>query len=64
MTNIEVQTNGVPYIFSQLGGNSSGHGVSGVTLAGVRLDNQTATTLGDLNATENAFVSGVRVLPK
>ena len=63
MTNIEVQTNGVPYIFSQLAGNSTGHGVSGVTLAGIKLDNQTATTLGDLNTTENSFVSGVRVLP-
>ena len=63
MTNIEVQTNGVPYIFSQLGGNSTGHGVSRVTLAGIKLDGRAAATLGDLNATENAFVSGVRVLP-
>ena len=61
MENIRVETNGVSFIYAQLGGNSSSHAVHGVTVTNLTIDGRVARSLHELNATTNAFVSGVTV---
>ena len=60
LSDVRVHTHGVPFIFSQISGNSSTHSVSGVTFDRFQVDGRRAASLADLNATVNEFVRGVR----
>ena len=62
MENIQVETNGMRFIYSQLAGNSSAHAVRGVRVQNLTIDGTVAKSLADLNATTNQFVSGVSVV--
>ena len=63
MENVQVHTNGVGFIYAPLGGNSSAHAVEGVSIKNLTIDGAAAMSLAELNATLNAFVSGVTVEP-
>eukprot|EP01051_Picozoa_sp_SAG22_P022207 SAG22_NODE_5230_length_1057_cov_1.229645_1_plen_77_part_00 len=62
LDNIQVNGNGMRLLFSQLAGNSTAHGVSGVTIEKFVYDGAAVKTLAGLNATTNEFVTGVKIL--
>eukprot|EP01046_Picozoa_sp_COSAG06_P002842 COSAG06_NODE_104_length_23856_cov_6.259629_8_plen_121_part_00 len=61
LENIEVHGHDMGLIYSQFTGNSTAHGVHGVSIREFVIDGTAATTLANLNATTDEFVSGVTV---
>jgi len=60
LSHVRVSTNGVPFIFSQMHGNTSRYDVRDIAFENFTVDGYTAGSLADLNTTDNDFVSGIR----